>query len=157
MQKKILQAIGAILICNFAGIIGSIFTSPAIETWYNTLNRPGINPPNWLFGPVWITLYTLMGISLFLIWNKRKETKKVYPALIIFGVQLTLNALWSIIFFGFNAIGYAFVEILLLDIMIVATIITFYTIDKKAAYLLIPYWMWVLFATILNANYFILN
>lgn len=135
-----------------AGAIGSIFTFSAIPTWYQTLNKPFFNPPNWVFGLVWTLLYVLMGISLYLVWNIKtgKEKKDKKQAYHYFGIQLGLNALWSIIFFGFHSPDLALSEIIFLWIAIFWTIKTFYQFSKIASYLLIPYLAWVSFATILN-------
>ncbi|MBW2987474.1 tryptophan-rich sensory protein [Candidatus Woesearchaeota archaeon] len=155
--RKVVKLILAIVICNLAGIIGSFFTSPAIQTWYATIQRPSISPPNWVFAPVWTTLFILMGIALFLVWDKGLKKKGVKIALIFFGIQLVLNALWSIIFFGLrNPLG-GFIELCFLWAMILATIITFYRVSRPAAYLLIPYILWVSFAGILNFLIFYLN
>ncbi len=150
-----IKLILAIIICNLAGFIGSLFTVNSISTWYATLNKPDFSPPNWLFGPAWGILYILMGISLYLVWMK--GVNKVKNSLIIFGIQLLLNALWSIIFFGMRNITFAFIEIILIWIFILLTIIEFYKIDKRASYLLIPYILWVSFATVLNFYILILN
>ena len=115
----ILRLIGCITLCQLAGIIGSFATSPAIPTWYIHLKKPSFNPPGWVFGPVWFTLYTMMGIALFLIWQKGIQQPKVKTALIIFMVQLILNALWTLIFFGMKAPMTAFIEIVLLWIGII--------------------------------------
>ena len=153
-MNKPTKLIISILLSLSAGAIGSIFTFRSIPTWYNTLNKPAFNPPNWLFGPVWTTLYILIGISVYLVWtNKKKNT----TAFIIFGTQLFLNALWSILFFGLKNPLIAFIEIILLLAAILYTIIIFYKIDKNAAYLLIPYLFWVSFASILNFSIFYLN
>lgn len=146
-----------IVVCELAGIIGTFFTIPAIPTWYATLNKPFFNPPSWVFGPVWIMLYALMGISFFIIWKKGLNKKENKLAVSFFGIQLILNALWSIIFFGLQNILFALIEILLLWLFLVITIIQFYKIDKRAAYLLVPYLLWVSFATILTFFIFILN
>jgi len=133
--------------------IGSIFTSNSISTWYAELIKPSFNPPSWIFGPVWTILYLIIGISFYLIWIKKFD-KITY---IIYGIQLLLNGLWTIIFFGFKSPFYALIEIILLWISILLTIIYFYKINKISAYLLIPYILWVTFATILNFSLFILN
>lgn len=146
-QKLILS----ILICQLAGIIGSIFSFSAIPSWYAFLNKPPFNPPNWVFGPVWTVLYTLMGFSAYLIFNKDKKPLK------IFAVQLVLNAVWSIVFFGLHSIWGGLFFIILLWFSILLTIVTFYKIDKNAAFLLIPYLLWVSFASILNYYLLILN
>ena len=123
--KSFLQLILAIAICELAGIIGTVFTMPAISGWYSTLQKPLLNPPNWLFGPVWITLYALMGIAAFLIWQHGWHKKEVKNALCIFAVQLLLNTLWSIVFFGLKTPGWALINIIGLLIAIVATMMSF--------------------------------
>lgn len=138
------------------GAIAGIFTTEAIPGWYETLNKPSFNPPNWLFGPVWTILYLLMGISLFLIWNK-PASKERNLAILIFLIQLALNFFWSFMFFYLNRIGLALLEIILLWISILIMLGVFYKTKPMAAYLNVPYLMWVTFATILNAGYFILN
>ena len=155
MKIKITKLILAILICQLAGIVGSIFTSPSIQTWYATLQKPVFTPPSWLFAPAWITLYTLMGISLYLVWNKRD--KRVKEAISIFFVQLVLNSIWSILFFGLQSPFLAFIEIIILWIAILFTILKFYRISKNAGLLLIPYIIWVSFALILNFSIWWLN
>jgi benzodiazapine receptor len=140
----------SIVICELAGIIGSVFTAPSIPIWYAGLEKPKLSPPNWVFGPVWTTLFVLMGIAAFLVWTRGLERKEVRTALGIFIGQLILNALWSIIFFGMKSPGGAFIEIIFLWLAIVVTIIAFYKISKPAAWLLIPYILWVSFAVYLN-------
>ena len=156
-MKNIIKLIISIIICQLAGIIGSFFTSPSIPTWYASLNKPEFNPPNWIFAPVWITLFLLMGISLYIIWSSKTKISYKKTAFIFFGVQLLLNTLWSIIFFGFQSPFYAFIEIILLWFSILITIIVFYRISRPAAYLLVPYILWVSFAAVLNFFIFILN
>lgn len=146
----------AILLSQAAGLIGSIFTFEAIPTWYATLNKPFFNPPNFIFGPVWTTLYTLMGVSLYLLWTAKESSIKD-KALLYFYIQLGLNTLWSIIFFGFKNLEIALIEIVSLWIFILLTIITSYKVNKTAALLLIPYILWVSFASILNASIAYLN
>lgn len=147
----------AILVCETAGIIGSIFTASSVATWYATLAKPALNPPAWVFGPVWTTLYALMGIAAFLVWRKGLEHRDVKIALGIFAVQLVLNTLWSVIFFGLHSPGGALVEIVFLWLAILATIISFARISKPAAWLLIPYVAWVGFAAYLNFTIWMLN
>ena len=142
-----------IALCNLAGIIGSLFTSSSISTWYSTLIKPFFSPPNWLFAPVWISLYTLMGISLYLVLNKKNNLR----ALAFFFAQLILNTLWSILFFGLRSPYLAFIEIVVLWFVIALTITEFRRIDKRATYLLIPYILWVSFAAILNFSIWRLN
>lgn len=147
----------SILICNLAGAIGSIFTMPAIDSWYGNLVKPALNPPSWVFGPVWTLLFILMGVAAFIVYNHGWEKMEVKIALSIFGVQLILNTLWSIIFFGLQNPGLAFLELVLLWMAILFSIISFFRVSKKAAYLLIPYIMWVSFAGYLNLSFFLLN
>lgn len=154
---KYIQVIIFILISQTAGIIGSIFTSSSIADWYVNVNKPSFNPPNWIFGPVWITLYTLMGIASYLIWKARKKNLQTKTALIIYAVHLVLNVLWSIIFFGLRNPGMAFVEIIILLIMILATMYWFFKINKTAFYLFVPYLLWVSFASVLNFYIWKLN
>ncbi len=146
----------AVVICQLAGIIGSVFTAQSIPDWYQTLVKPEFTPPSWLFAPVWITLYTLMGISLYLVWE-RKDKKDVTPALLVFFAQLVLNAIWSIVFFGLQSPFYAFIIIVFLWVLIAGSIYFFYPVSKTAAYLLIPYILWVSFAALLNYYIWILN
>jgi tryptophan-rich sensory protein len=154
---SIVKLIVAILICQLAGFIGSIFTTPSIPTWYAGLQKPTFSPPNWLFFPVWTILFILMGISLYLVWNKLAKNKEAKKSLVVFGVQLTLNILWSILFFGLKSPLYAFVEIIALWLAIAFTVFKFYRISKNAGLLLIPYILWVTFAAFLNFNIWILN
>ena len=140
-----------------AGIVGAFFTSPAIPGWYANLIKPSFSPPNWLFGPVWITLYILMGISVYLIWQKIKQNKKAVGTLWLFWTHLFFNAIWSIIFFGLQNPGLAFINIIIIWLMIVVLIIKFWRINRWAAYLLIPYLLWVSFASALNCFIWYLN
>lgn len=132
-----------------AGFVGSYFTTPNIPTWYAGLNKPDFNPPNWIFAPVWTTLYFLMGVSLYLIIQTKSSLNKS-KAYYLFGFQLILNSLWSIIFFGRQNISFALTTIVLLWIIIASTIVEFKKFNKTAAKLLIPYILWVSFATLLN-------
>ncbi|MFH2020421.1 MAG: DUF1295 domain-containing protein [archaeon] len=136
----------SILLCLSAGFFGSFFTFTSIGSWYSTLNKPFFNPPNWLFGPVWTTLYILIGISLYIAIKNGADKK----AIIVFGVQLALNTLWSILFFGLRNPLVAFIEIIILWITILINIILFKKFSKSAAYFLIPYLLWVSFAAVLN-------
>ena len=156
MAKMIKLAV-SILSCLLAGFIGSVATMPSIPTWYAGLQKPVFNPPNWIFAPVWTTLFIMMGVAAFLIWDKGLENKKVKVSLAIFGLQLLLNVLWSILFFGLQSPLYAFIDIVMLWASILATTIYFYRISAAAAYLLIPYILWVSFASALNLSIVILN
>ncbi len=170
---KIIKFIISVGVCEAAGAMGSVFTAPAIGSWYYFLEKPFFNPPNWLFAPVWTILYFLMGVSLYLIWAKnwgiefkvgKAEQKTWNPisrklwtgswreenSAAIFALQLVLNILWSIIFFGLKNPGLAFFEILMLWFAILYTIVNFNRISKPASYLLLPYFIWVSFAVLLN-------
>ncbi|MBI2108677.1 MAG: tryptophan-rich sensory protein [Parcubacteria group bacterium] len=147
----------AIAVSEAAGIIGSVFTVSAIPTWYAGLVKPALNPPSWVFGPVWTILYALMGIAAFWVWRMGWERKEIKMALGVFGIQLFLNAIWSIIFFGLHSSTWALVDIILLWFAIVWTMVVFYKISKPAAYLLIPYLLWVSFASYLNYSIWLLN
>lgn len=146
----------SIFLCFFAAAVGSYFTTPSIKTWYVGLQKPFFNPPNWIFGPVWSLLYIMMGISLYLVWIL-KEDKDKRTALVYFFIQLALNSLWSILFFGLHEPLFASIEILVLWFFIFFTIRRFLALSQAAGKLLIPYLMWVTFATILNASIVILN
>jgi len=155
--RDIVEAVVAVLICQGAGLIGSVATFPSIPTWYASLEKPFFNPPNWLFGPVWTTLYALMGISAFLVWRKGIRDRQVKVALGIFVAQLILNSLWSIVFFGLHSLLGGLIVILPLWVAILLSIVTFYRISKTAGVLLIPYILWVSFATLLNFSLWQLN
>jgi len=156
-MKKSLTILAFILVCELAGFVGSVFTRPSIPGWYAGLVKPPFNPPNWIFAPVWTTLYVLMGLSAFLVYEKGPKKGEVKKALVVFAVQLLLNALWSIVFFGAHMILGAAVHIVILWAMIVITIRLFSRISRAAAYLLVPYILWVSFATVLNISLYVLN
>ena len=153
-MKNILKLIASIVVSQAAGVIGSFFTVQNIPTWYAGLNKPSFNPPNYLFGPVWISLYLLMGIAFFLVWKKSENIK--VPAL-LFTAQLILNALWSILFFGMKNPALGFFEIIILWVFIVLCIVKFFPISKTAAWLMLPYLFWVSFASVLNFKIWMLN
>ncbi len=145
----------AIVVSELAGIIGSVFTTPSIAGWYAGIVKPTLNPPAWVFGPVWIILYFLMGVSLWLVWKSNSSEKK--RAMWLFAAQLILNAVWSPVFFGNHSIGNALAIIVLLWAVIVLTILIFTKISKVAAWLLVPYILWVSFAVYLNFSIWQLN
>jgi len=175
-----LKLLTSIIICELAGVVGSVFTTPEIGSWYRNLNKPSFNPPDWLFGPVWTILFILTGVSLYLVWSKKWEPKsktsrkkikswnllsqnfyngkwRKANIILIFAAQLILNVLWSIIFFGMHSPSAAFFELLMLWSAIIFTIINFYRVSKTAALLLLPYILWVSFAAVLNLFIWILN
>ncbi len=147
----------SIIVVLAIGFFGSFFTASSVDSWYQTINKPSFNPPNSIFGPVWTILYIMIGISLYLVWNSNADKKLKRKTYYIFGAQLFLNFLWSILFFGNNLISLAFVEILLLWIAILLNIIFAYKISKTAGILLIPYLLWVSFASFLNYSIMVLN
>lgn len=174
-MKNAFKLIVAIAVSELAGIIGAVFTMPVIPTWYAGLVKPALNPPAWVFGPVWTILYALMGISLFLVWKRHSDilppshkatagqgknigmSRLFKWAVALFFVQLALNTLWSIFFFGMQNPALAFLDIILLWLAILTTIILFYRISKPASYLLMPYILWVSFAAYLNYSLWMLN
>lgn len=159
MPKNISKLIVSIGLCLGAGIVGSFFTvsSPPAGglTWYATLNKPFFSPPNWIFGPVWTILYIIMGVSLYLVWVSKSKLKQ--KGINLFLIQLGLNVLWSVIFFGLKNPVLALVDIVALWGVIFLTIKSFYKINKLAGNLLIPYLLWVSFATLLNLSIVVLN
>jgi len=145
-----LKLLASVLICQAAGFIGSVFTNQSIQTWYPTLKKPAFNPPNWLFAPVWITLFLLMGIALFLVWRAGIQNHAVKNALIVFAVQLILNMSWSFLFFGLRSPVLGLIDIILLWIFILITIFSFSLVSSVSSILLLPYLLWVSFAAVLN-------
>jgi len=153
------QALGLaffILLCFAVAGIGSSFTMPSVGDWYREISKPDWTPPSWLFGPVWTVLYLMMGVAAWLVW-RRTGLCRVGVPLGIFGVQLALNLLWSIIFFGLHNPGLAFVEIVLLWLAILATILAFLRVSRLAGWLLVPYILWVTFASVLNFTIWNMN
>jgi len=140
----------AIIICQLAGIIGSVFTMPNVLTWYAVLNKPDFAPPGGVIGAVWITLFTLMGIALYLVWMKGMKKENVRNAVTAFGVQLVLNVAWSFLFFGLRSPFYGLIGIMAMWIAIAYTMMKFWKVSKTATYLLVPYIAWVTFAGYLN-------
>jgi benzodiazapine receptor len=153
---NIIKFIIALALPLAVGGIAGIFTAKAVPEWYASLNRPVISPPNWVFGPVWTVLYFLMGISFYLIWMQPPGNLRTM-AIIIYLLQLFLNFGWSFIFFYFKQTGLALLEIIILWLGILTMLFLFYKVRPAASYLNIPYFLWVSFATILNASYYHLN
>ncbi|MEM9361680.1 MAG: TspO/MBR family protein [Bacteroidota bacterium] len=157
MQKKAIYIIIAVLVCLFIGFLSGFATQSSVTTWYTTLNKPSFNPPNAVFAPVWTILYILMGVAAGIVWSKGFHHIWVKTALYHFGFQLLFNALWSIVFFGFKNPFWALIVILALLTLIILTIRWFRVVSKLAALLLIPYLLWVAFATALNFSIWQLN
>ncbi len=155
-MRNLLKVIGLIFVCFLPGVIGGFFTANNLYPWFNSLAKPSFSPPSWVFSPVWTVLYTLMGISLFLIL-KADNSKNKTLGLVFFTIQLVLNGLWSIVFFGLHQILLAFGVIIALLIFIILSIFEFYKVSKTSAYILIPYVIWVSFASVLNFSLYLLN
>ena len=147
----------SLVVCQLIGLIGSVYTMNAIPTWYAALEKPAFTPPNWLFAPAWITLYVLMGIAAFLVWRNGWDKPKVRVALVFFGVQLVLNALWSVVFFGLESPLFGVVVIVMLWVAILITMLRFKGISMAGVWLLLPYLLWVTFASVLNIAIWMLN
>lgn len=156
-MKNLPRLIASIAVCELVGILSTPFTVAAIPTWYTFLIKPPFAPPNWIFGPVWTLLYALMGVSFYCIWQLGWKKKKVRVAGYYFGAQLAVNFLWSISFFGLRSPLLGLVNIVVLLALIILTMKHFYPLSKVAFYLLIPYLLWVSFATFLNGAIVVLN
>lgn len=157
-MNKLTKILTVVVTCVAIGYLSGTVTQESIMTWYPSLIKPSFNPPNWIFGPVWSMLYIMMGVAAGLVWDRMEyEKETVKNALIIFAIQLTLNALWSYLFFGLRNPMVAGIEIILLWLMIFETYTQFVKINKIAGYLLLPYLAWVSFATVLNGSIWWLN
>lgn len=178
--NQAIKLLASIIICLLAGVVGSFYTDPQINGWYAALKKPFFNPPEWVFGPVWTALFILMGVSLYLVWSENfkikneinKSPEKLWNKwsekfwngpwqkiniILIFVIQLLLNILWSIIFFGLQDFRVAFIEIITLWIATAYLVINFYRVSKWASYLLLPYILWISFAGILNLMIWLMN
>jgi translocator protein len=156
-MKNVLVLLACLAVCFAAAAIGSAFTIKSIPTWYAALAKPPLNPPNWIFGPVWSLLYTAMAVAVFLVIKNGFKGDGVTYAAVLFGAQLVLNALWSVVFFGKQNPLIALIIIIVLWVAILLTIIAFYRVSKPAAYIMIPYILWVSFASYLNAGVWWIN
>ncbi len=157
-MKKIIKITLGILVCSGVGYLSSIVTRSSLSTWYPLIEKPSFNPPNYVFPIVWPILYILMGIAVGMVWNQLATKESlVKKAMILFGIQLALNALWSILFFGLQNPRIAFFELLLLLLFVLLSCRQFYKISPLASYLLIPYILWLSFAAVLNYSIWTLN
>lgn len=147
----------SLLLPQLAGLIGSLFTVPAITSWYAYIQRPSFSPPNWLFGPVWTILYILMGVSIYLVWQKVDKNKESKEAFKLFWIHLFFNGIWSLIFFGLRNPLLAFIDIIIIWSLIIVLMIKFWKVSRWSTYLLIPYFLWVSFASVLNLTIWYLN
>jgi translocator protein len=152
----LLQLLASVAVCQLAGVVGSLFTMSSMDSWYAGLEKPVFNPPSWVFGPVWITLYTVMGISLFLFW-RAPRTGARQTVLAVFLAHLVVNALWSAVFFGAQQIGLALLVIVMLWTLILYLALAGRRVHHLGAMLLWPYLAWVSFAAVLNASILLLN
>jgi benzodiazapine receptor len=152
-----IKLVASLVLCLLAGFVGSIATTPKIDGWYASLNKPSFSPPNWIFAPVWTFLFVLMGIALYLVWKKGLAAKGVKVALAVFFLQLVLNMLWSFAFFGAQSPLAGLVVIFVLWMAIAGTMALFAPLSRGAALLLLPYILWVSFAEILNMRIYFLN
>lgn len=156
-MKNWIKLIISLALPQIAGLTGALFTETGEGSWYRTIEKPEWNPPGWVFGPVWTTLYILMGIAFYLIWKSETPWLRKRPAMILWIIQLVFNFLWTIIFFNLHQIGWALAEIIVLWVLILAAIFAFACINKVAAWLLVPYISWVSFATLLTGTIWMLN
>ncbi len=155
-MRNLYKLIISLAIPLIVGYLGSLFTFTSVNSWYLTLKKPSFNPPNWIFAPVWTFLFILIGLSFYFIWKKGYSRENKF-AFFVYFIQLFLNLLWSLLFFGLKNPFLGLVDIVLLLIFILINIYLFYKISKISAYLLLPYLLWVSFASILNFYIFILN
>jgi tryptophan-rich sensory protein len=150
----------AVLACEVVGASGAVFTAQGLESWYDTLARPDLAPPNWVFGPVWTTLFALMGVAGWLVWRRATDpavASRARIALGVFAVHFLFNLAWSAVFFGRQSIDGGLLVIAILWVLIAATIRAFDRVDRRAALLLVPYLAWVTFAAYLNYRFWVLN
>lgn len=154
---RYVKLIVSLALPQIAGAIGAVLMGNAVSGWYAGLEKPLLNPPSWVFGPAWIILYLLMGVSSYLVWLKVAQNSSARKAMIVYWAHLAVNAAWTPIFFGLKSPGWAFLDIVILWLMIVSLIILFYKVSKPAAYMLAPYILWVSFAAYLNYAIWILN
>lgn len=157
MKLDIKKTLISVATCEAVGLLGTPFTMSAIPTWYAGLNKPFFAPPNWIFGPVWTLLYLLMGVSFALIWTQGLNKKKQRTAATFFAAQLAANFLWTPLFFGLRSPELGMVMLAIMWVLIVLTIRSLYPLSRLAAYLLIPYLVWVTFAGALNGSILVLN
>jgi tryptophan-rich sensory protein len=154
---KIIRLAAAIAVCELAGVIGSFFTFSAIPAWYAGLQKPWFAPPSWVFAPVWLALYAMMGAAIYLVWERAGRSRRGFRPMAAFAFQLALNTLWSVIFFGLRSPAAAFGEILALWLAIAYTAYEFRKVDKRAFALMLPYIAWVSVAAALNYYVWVLN
>ena len=156
-MKDPVKLVISVLLCEAAGLLATPFIIDSVLTWYPALKQPPFTPPDYVFGPVWTVLYLMMAFSLYLVWSKSLKAKYLKPALFIFYLQLFFNFLWSFLFFTFRMPHLALIDIIFLLTALILTILKFRPISVVAAWLLVPYLIWVSFATYLNLGIILLN
>jgi tryptophan-rich sensory protein len=156
-RNQILVLVVSLALPLAAGLVGALFTTPAIPGWYAALSKPSITPPAWVFGPAWTLLYVLMGLSLFLVVRSGLSMHEVRWGMLLFAAQLVVNVFWSMVFFGWHALFGALAVLFVLIVLILATIVVFARISRPAAWLLVPYLCWCCFAALLNALVAVMN
>ncbi len=156
-NNQILPFIICLTIPLLVGFLGSLLTRQSVDTWYKTINRPSFNPPDWVFAPVWTSIFIMIGVASYLVWRKRKVVTGYGWSVVVYILQLLLNLMWSYLFFFHHQIGFALIEIIILLIAIIANAFIFFRINKVAGLLYIPYILWVSFASYLTYSIFILN
>jgi tryptophan-rich sensory protein len=158
VERPLLALVVAVVAVEVVGTSGAVFTAQGLGAWYDSLQQPALAPPNWVFGPVWTTLFALIGVALWLVWRQADSSPSdVRLAVGVFAVHFAFNLGWSAVFFGAREIGLGLAVILVLWVLIVATMWAFVRVDRRAALLLVPYLAWVSFATYLNYGYWTLN
>ena len=156
-MRKPIRLIVAVLLPVLVGAVSGLFTASSVKTWFVTLNKPSFNPPSYVFAPVWTTLYIMMGVAFYLVWVSVTDKAQQHKAMTVYFIQLFLNFCWSFIFFYKQRPDLAFIEIVFLWVSIVATLVLFYRISNPAGWLLVPYLLWVSFASALNYAIWQLN
>jgi tryptophan-rich sensory protein len=157
-ERPLIALAVAVLTVEVVGASGAVFTAQGLSEWYGTLQRPALAPPNWVFGPVWTTLFALIGAAVWLVWRRADEAPRAVRAgLAVFAVHFVANLTWSAVFFGLQEIEWGLAVIVLLWGLIVAMMWTFDRVDRRAALLLVPYLLWVSFAAYLNYRFWVLN
>ncbi|MEO0052595.1 MAG: TspO/MBR family protein [candidate division WOR-3 bacterium] len=156
MRRNLPKLLGSIVLPLIIGFAGSMFTRPSVDSWFATLKKPIFAPPNWLFAPAWTLLYIMMGIAFYLIWQQGYSVQ-LRLAFAVYALQLILNLLWSLFFFGLHSPLLGFADIVILWIVVLINIILFYRLRRAAGLLLIPYILWLTFASVLNLSIVLLN
>jgi tryptophan-rich sensory protein len=159
-ERPRLSLVLAILVVELVGAAGAVFTAQGLESWYGTLQRPAFAPPNWVFGPVWTTLFALMGVAVWLVWRRLdspRTERRARVALAVFAIHFLANLGWSAAFFGLQSVTLGLAVIVVLLALIALTMWAFDRVDRRAALLLVPYLLWTAFAAYLNYRFWVLN